>query len=130
MDIRFFPKIPRFISEKIRYLRPFLVKQEKTLIKIGLVLILLILIIFAGSDVYKNYQTRNKVLSERQKIVAEIEYWSRIKDQHKDYRDAYFKLALLHYQLKDFDSAKKNLEKVFELDPNFEKGKELEKLLN
>lgn len=89
----------------------------------------MILAAFLSFDIYKNFRIRNEVLGERQKIQSEVQRWEGIKNEHKDYRDAYFKLAILYYQLKDFENARKNLQKVFVLDPNFEKGRELEKLL-
>lgn len=99
-----------------------------TVIVLSLVLIALISLI--SLDFYKNFGEKQRVGEERQKLVSEILFWQGIIAKHKDYRDAYFKLASLEYQLKNFNQARKYLQKVLEIDPNFEVGRRLEKLLN
>ena len=57
-------------------------------------------------------------------------YWQGIVSKYKDYRDGYFQLAVLEYQLGNIQKAKLHLDEVLKLDPNFEKGRELGKVLS
>jgi len=96
----------------------------------ALTIIFIIPVVFIGSDVNKTLIERQVVFNERQKIETEKEYWVGIVTKHPNYRDGYFKLALLEYQLKNYNESRTHLEKTLQLDPNFEKGRELEKILN
>lgn len=62
-------------------------------------------------------------------IQKELVFWEKVVEKHTDYRDAFMKVSLLQYQLGDMDGAKKSLEKALELDPNFAKARELQKVL-
>lgn len=93
-------------------------------------LFLLSLVVVTAVDTYMIYVQKKQADRQRQALENQVEYWKGIAEKHKDYRDAYFQLSLLEYQLRDLESSRMYLKKVFELDPNFEKGKELEKLLN
>lgn len=78
-------------------------------------------------------------INEKEKIVKqinqpavlkkELEYWHFLSQKFPNYRDAFWKKATLEYQLKDFFSATKNLSQVLKLDPNFESGLKLKKIL-
>ena len=112
-----FPNIIRIFTE--RYFLTFLVS-----------FILVIILAIIGLDLYKDVLEQKKIETERKEIISKIQYWQGIVDKYRDYRDAYFQLALLEYRLRDFDRAKFYLKKTLELDPNFEKGRELEKILD
>lgn len=114
-----FPRISRFITERAGYER----------IAIILSLILIIATGFIGYQLYVNFQEKQKLDAEREKISQEIEHWQGIISKYKNFRDAYFQLAVLEYRVGEFEKAKSYLKKTLELDPNFEKGRELEKLL-
>ncbi|MBI2430816.1 MAG: hypothetical protein HYV39_02270 [Candidatus Levybacteria bacterium] len=94
-----------------------------------LVFLLLIAVIASGIRVYDHFQKRQFVLGERLAILEKITFWEEVAKKYKGYRDGYFQLAVLEYQLGEKEKAKMYLEKVFELDPNFEEGRSLEKLL-
>lgn len=123
------PKIFRFITDsfgdtgisfkKVRFI---------SLVLIGISM--LFLLIVSGIDLYSNYQSKNKIDLERQEIISKIGKWQGIVNKYKDYRDAYFQLAILEYRLKDFGKSKVYLDIVLGLDPNFEKGRKLGKILN
>lgn len=87
------------------------------------------LVAVTALDTYSVYIQKKQVDNQRAALERQVEYWNGVIKEHKDYRDAYFQLALLQYQLRNFEKSKEYLKKVFELDPNFEKGKELEVLL-
>lgn len=107
----------------------FSLSKGKMLLWIWLVLILFLALVLVGFDLYKNYQKNEELLVKREEIVKKIEYWQNVVLKYKDYRDGYFQLAVLEYKLQNFGKAKVYLQKVFELDPNFEEGRKLEKLL-
>lgn len=65
----------------------------------------------------------------REEIESEIIKWERIISEKHNYRDAYFRLAVLNYQTFKNDKARQYLEKAMVLDPNFEEGKRLRELL-
>lgn len=93
-------------------------------------LFILASIFVVSLDLYSNYTKNQALNNEKIKVQNELVFWQGEVEKRPNYRDAYFKLVLLNYQLKDFDKAKEYLKKTLNLDPNFEKGKEMEKLLN
>lgn len=88
-----------------------------------------VVILIVGADLQKSIQDKQYIEKERIKIAKEIEYWEKTIEKYKDFRDAYFQLAVLNYRLGNFEKAKDYLRRVFELDPNFKEGRDLEKLL-
>lgn len=78
---------------------------------------------------HSKFNELQKLKNEREKIIFEINHWEKVVTNYKDYRDAYFKLAVLEYQLGESEKSKNYLNKALELDPNFEKGRELERIL-
>ena len=129
-----FPSIFRIIADlfagkilKIGFLR----LDRKWKIATALIgsILMLILLTFSVFDLYSSYQDKLKLESERNKIIQEIEYWQDVVNKYKDYRDAYFQLAILEYRLKDFNKSKFYLDRALELDPNFEKGRVMETIL-
>ncbi len=89
---------------------------------------LLVLVSYIGLNIYSRFNELQKLTKEREKIIIEINHWKKAAIDHKDYRDGYFKLAVLEYQLGESEKSKNSLKKALELDPNFEKGRELERL--
>lgn len=69
------------------------------------------------------------IQAERGKIEKELTFWKGEQRRYPNYRDIYFKIASLNYQLGNKEEAKVSLDKALEIDPNFENGRELEKLL-
>ncbi|MDO8639672.1 MAG: tetratricopeptide repeat protein [bacterium] len=120
-----FPSIYRFITDLFGKFR-----TRREIITVGFFsLFLIVLIVLVSVDLYKNVQTKNNVEAERQKLASDIRSWESIVGKYKGYRDAYFKLAVLEYQLKDFDKSKEFLNQVIKLDPNFKDADELKELL-
>lgn len=87
-------------------------------------------IIIVGLDLGKNLSEKQKINQGKEKVLSEVKFWQEVSQKYKGYRDAYFKLALLEYQLGNTEKSRTYLKEVYSLDPNFEKGRELEKLLN
>jgi len=116
-----FPRNYRIIPEKI--------KREELIFTIGIFSIFAAILILSA-DLYSNINEQKKVTDEKIRILNEISFWQNIASERPNYRDAYYNLAILNYELRDFETAGLNLEKALSLDPNFEKGKELEEILN
>lgn len=109
-----FPKIYRFITEQ----------------GVMIIISFVSLVVLTGItlQVFKLQETLHQVeLSKehRLKLAKELAYWQDVTRQYSDYRDAYFKIATLQYQLGNVEQAKKSLEKVLVLDPNFENARVL-----
>lgn len=115
-----FPNISRIFPEVI--------KKNKAL-TLGLILILIATIVVAF-DLTKNVIQRNKEVAKRQKLIEQKTYWQNTINTYPDFRDAYFSLAIIEYQLGNISEASRYLEKVYEIDPNFEKGDFLKEKLN
>ncbi len=112
--LNLFPKIYRFITER------------GIVIMISLVsLFVLTGIVLQGLKLQNTLQQVELAKEQRMKLTKELSYWQDIARQYSDYRDAYFKIATLQYQLGEVSQAKKSLEKVLALDPNFEKARVL-----
>ena len=102
---------------------------EKHFFALVISLFLLTAVIFSGFNLYKSNSQKQEVDKERWEIIKEVTFWKSVVAKYSDYRDAYFQLAILHYRLGDFVSSKFYLEKTLDIDPNFEKGRELEEIL-
>ncbi len=114
------PSISRSIPDKLK---------TDHLVFLGGILCILTAILIVSVDLYSNYKLQRQLTNEKIKVLNEMVFWQNEVKSRPDYRDGYFSLALLNYQLKDFDKASENLNKVMILDPNFEKGRELKNLL-
>ena len=119
------------IFRKITARAPFLTSIHlwRWLIVIIILSILALQIVQMGQTLYSNYYESQIILAQKQAIEAEIAKWEKIVMERPNYRDAYFELALLTYQLNRPDETKMYLNKVFELDPNYQPARELEKIL-
>ncbi len=95
-----------------------------------LTFMIIIAITLASLDLYKNIKINQKFSFQRRELVEKVKYWQEIIASYKGYRDGYFQLAVLEYQLKNPEKAKFYLQKSLSIDPNFEKGRELEKILS
>jgi len=81
-------------------------------------------------NLQKKLEEIKKIKSQPAELRKEIQKWEKIVRDKPDYRDGYFQLAVLHYQLYENKKAKEYLEKTLAFDPNFEAGKELLKIIN
>ncbi len=94
----------------------------------GLICLIAALVVI-GIDLNSNYKLDKQFEKEKGESASNLVFWQNQVKEKPNYRDAYFSLALVYYQIKDFKSSSENLEKAMDLDPNFEKGKELEEIL-
>jgi hypothetical protein len=110
----------RIITDKI--------KSDHFIFLVG-ILCVLAAILVVSVDLYQNFKVQRQLTNEKIKILNDLVFWQNETKRTPDYRDGYFKLAILNYQLKDYGKSQEYLNKTMLLDPNFEKGKELENLL-
>ena len=108
----FFPKIHRFITEK------------------GTIMVILLAscvviggIGFEGMRLYQSYHQKEALAYKKVQLVQELHYWQDVARQFANYRDVHFRIATIQYQLGDTQSARKSLEKVLSIDPNFEEAR-------
>lgn len=124
-----FPRFYRFITEQ-KYFKK-IKKHQWRLITAGFVsAIILGAIVIVGVDSYKNYRENKELMEKRKNIENQIEFWQSVNQKYPGFRDSYFQLALLEYQLKDFDKARTYLKEALRLDPNFKSGRKLESILS
>ncbi len=120
----YFPKNFRFITENL--ISKFVHRHRRRFL-IGFTTLLIVLAIVTVSlDAYINYHENKRFTQERVRIGKEIKFWQSAVDRFPNYRDAYFELALLNYQLKNFGKAREYLSKTLKLDPNFKEASVLE----
>lgn len=117
--ISLFPRIYRVITEQWKIILCSFVS--------GLIIIAIML---QGLILQKNLQIERGMKADREKTVAELGFWKSKLSEYPNYRDLYFKIANLEYKLGRTEEAKLNLKKTLELDPNFKKGREMEKQLD
>lgn len=114
----FFPRIYRFITESWKLV---VVSFISCFIIIGIVL--------QSLSLYHNLQQQEKIKAKKGSIEKELAFWKDQSEKYKDSRDIHFRLATLEYELGDTESAKTDLQKTLEIDPNFEKAREMEKVI-
>lgn len=139
-----FPNIYRFITEssgvqKIRKTTIRLSNQakvKKTIEIASFIIISLIIIILAlglsisGVKFYKYYKDYAQIRAQRENLQSQINFWQSIADKYDGYKDAYFRIAVLEYQLSNFQIAREANTKALVLDPNFDDAKKLEAILD
>lgn len=95
-----------------------------------IVIVLATGIAFFSLKAYQNYQVITQINIQREQIQGKINFWQSITDKYDGYKDAYFQMAILDYQLGNFQKAKLENQKALTLDPNFEDAKNLENVLD
>lgn len=137
-----FPKNYRTITDPLRQIfsearrfKKFRKNNLKLLEKLkleGIIFIYAItifLILISAFDLFSNFQKQKEINFETEKIQSEIKLWQEVTNKFKDYKEAYYQLAILEYRLGETDLAKFYIDKSLYLDPNFEKARELRKIL-
>lgn len=90
---------------------------------------LLIAIIIVSINLIENIKLRSQYEAEKKNAAIGLVFWNNQIKEKPNYRDAYFSLALIYYQIKDFKNSSEYLQKAMEIDPNFKEGKELGEIL-
>lgn len=121
-----FPKNYRFITERIK-------KSKKELKILGLGFAFgtaLILIILVSLDLVSSFKQKTEAENKRSTLMSQVNYWKDVIDKQKGYRDGYFMLSVLEYQLDDLNKSEDYLRKVLSIDPNFKPGLDFQKILS
>lgn len=128
-----YPSFSRFITEfpskSLLQVETWMRFETLRILVVCASAILAVLIGVVGTKLYTMVSQKQELEQKRAVVVKELNYWRDIASRYGEYRDAYFKVALLEYQLGNDNEAKKYLEKALAIDPNFEKGRGFEKLL-
>lgn len=139
-----FPSIYRRITEKLPFKKLSKLKFSLPLqsklnkipmsLKVSTALVAIIALVFGigffGLRTYQDYAKTQQILAQRQQIQSKINFWQSIADKYEGYKDAYFQMAILDYQLDNWQKARLENAKALTLDPNFEDAKKLEEILN
>lgn len=118
-----FPKINRIFTDKSFW-------RTKHILIILFLSIFFVVFTVVGFDLLNNIQQKIQLDKQRQEIISQISYWKEITNKYKGYRDGYFQLAVLEYRLNDTERAKSYLQNALDIDPNFQRGRELKKTLD
>ena len=110
-----FPSISRIIPER---LNPFLTFVA-AVVTFFFVIVLLFGIVFNGVKIYRSYKSLNKLDEQRQNLKSQISFWQSVASKYPEYKDSYFRIAMLEYELGDSTKAKEFDRKALLLDPNY-----------
>ena len=86
------------------------------MIKFALTVVAIIVLLF---NLYPRPAERIIVDPQIALTKANIIYWEKITTNYPNYRDGYFKLAVLNWKLFNEDKTRFFLQQVAELDPNY-----------
>lgn len=120
-----FPSIPRIIPEAL--IRKYIFnKIFLTALCCGF---LTITIAMVGYETGQNWLKLSELQQQRKVIEQKAAQWKKILGKYKGYRDGYYQLAVLEYQLGDKQAAYDNLQEIKKIDQNdSEADKFIEKL--
>lgn len=123
-------KKPSFSTSIVDFARS-LIHEEKTMfVAIASAVFFFCLIIIESMQISQTLDTQKQRKKEKDRVTYEMSFWQQVINTHPDYRDAYFMVALLQYRLGDTVSSKGYVQKAMSIDPNFTKGRELQKILD
>lgn len=91
--------------------------------------ILLLLVVNLGVQIRGQLGEMAKRQTMQAAIATEITHWQKMTQRYGQFRDGYFRLALLQYQLGNEQLAGVYVEKALAVDPNFIAGKEFRERL-
>ncbi|HZE87089.1 MAG TPA: hypothetical protein VE090_02665 [Methylomirabilota bacterium] len=124
----YFPNNLRFITEHPWFSRSTLF--TKLLFASFISGIILIGIVLQGFMLQQNLQKGQEINQERLKLTQELIYWQNTAKHYTNYRDIYFRIATLQYEIGNNEAARDSLQKVLSLDPNFKEGQLLGEKIN
>ncbi len=127
-----FPSIYRRITENLKNFKKrnsMVLKSLKFQGSVFLFITTIGLILFLSLDLLISLQRQKEINLERTKIQGEIKLWEQIAEKYPGYKETYFQLTKLEYQIREYDKAKYYVDKALYIDPNFEKAIELKKTL-
>ena len=137
-----FPNIYRFITEnktlkrlskvEFRLLNQSKYKKEiiyfLSFIIVFVTILLFVVTSLLAVKLYQEVSLYVKITNQRQTLQGKINFWQSFIQKYDGYKDAYFQIALLEYQLGNFEKAREYNKQALLLDPGFEDAKNLEVL--
>lgn len=126
------PRNYRTITERFKkFNRKYsLLKKLKLEALVFLYVVTIFSILILCFNLLTNLQKQKEINFQREKIQSEIKLWQDVADKFKNYKEAYYQLAVLEYKLGEIEKSKFYIEKSLYLDPSFDKARELKKILN
>ena len=139
-----FPNIYRIITEnklfnklskvEIRLLNQSKHKKIFTYVLSVTTIFITILLLFGVSiftiKLYQEIGLYSAIVNQRQVMQKKINFWQSFTQKYDGYKDAYFQIALLEYQLGNFEKAREYNKQALLLDPGFDDAKSLRVLLS
>lgn len=107
----------------------FIQKERNVMLASFVVGVFVMVFLYVLIDIYVQEQILYSQNQKRAELLSDVSLWETIVSEHADYRDGYFQLALLYYQLGDIERSQVNLDQSLRIDPNFTKAQEFESLL-
>lgn len=123
-----FPRNYRRITENKDFLHALRIFKKMLILFIFFAFFIFIL--FLAADLFKNIKKYQEISFQRQKLIHEINIWQNFSDKYKNYKEAYFQIAVREYKLGDFVKTNQYLQKALLIDPNYDEAIKLEKVLN
>jgi tetratricopeptide (TPR) repeat protein len=120
---KYFPSIYRFITERLISVK--LLHFTIIIITCLISVLLVIRIIQQSTLIRQNLDETKGLKAQREQIIGELKDLKVLEPQYTGYRDIYFRIATLNYQLGNIDESKKYIKKALEVDPNFKEGQVL-----
>ncbi|MBP9719474.1 MAG: tetratricopeptide repeat protein [Candidatus Levybacteria bacterium] len=90
----------------------------------------LCLMLYAIVQLSHSLRVQKQVMQEKAKVMRDMSFWQNVTVERPEYRDGYFMLAVLQYQIGKKQEAVATVQKALEIDPNFKEGRELERILS
>ena len=90
---------------------------------------LLMVLLLEENTIRLNLISLQTLTAQHAGMQRQVAQWQNVVTKHPDYRDGYFQLAVVEYQLGNMNKAYIYDEDALRLDPNFQSGRELEKKL-
>lgn len=118
-----------YIQTYVLLLHQFLVRHKLQVLLTLWFFALVIGLFGAGRNVLRNIEEKERIDTQRKMVQEEINYWEKVVSRYKGYRDGYFQLALLEYQLGNREKAAAYVKQALFLDPNFAPAQELQAIL-
>lgn len=120
-----FPKNSRFIPESFSHY----IRILKNMTVIFTFASLLVFGFFLFFDLYLNYVNFSRLSLERQKLISEVNTWESFSQKYPNYKEVYFQIAVREFELGDYQSSIKYLQKALFIDPNYQDALKLKKEL-
>ena len=116
-----FPSNSRIITE----LKSFYI-YISVLLSAVVILVLVILTGFVAYNFSQNFVKFQVLNSQKNQIEGKISFWNSIADKYPGYADAYFNIAILYYEISDFQNSRSYLEKTLVLNPDYKGANKLD----